>query len=182
MGAKRTAISVGALVAALTIAGCAAESTPPAAHTTPTAAPSPVPTLSARERTHAWVDRRLAGMTLEQKAASLLMVHAPGTDPAPLRALVDQGVGGVILMGDNIPGTPEELRDLTSALHVESDARPWSASTRRAASSSGCRGIPQPIRLSCARRRQRTRRRPSRCGRTCWRHPESTSTSGSSRT
>lgn len=122
MGAKRTAISVGALVAALTIAGCAAESTPPAAHTTPTAAPSPVPTLSAQERTHAWVDRRLAGMTLEQKAASLLMVHAPGTDPAPLRALVDQGVGGVILMGDNIPGTPEELRDLTSALHVESDA------------------------------------------------------------
>lgn len=83
---------------------------------------APIAPPSAAERREAWVDRRLADMTLEQKAASLLMLHAPGTDAAPLRALVDQGVGGVILMGDNIPETPEQLGALTDALQVEGEA------------------------------------------------------------
>lgn len=61
-------------------------------------------------------------MSLEQKAASLLMVHAPGIDPAPLRALVDQGVGGIILMGDNIPDSPDQLRALTGALQTDAQA------------------------------------------------------------
>ena len=61
-------------------------------------------------------------MSIEQKAASLLMVHAPGTDPAPLRDLVDQGVGGLILMGDNIPEGPDQLRALTSALQADAEA------------------------------------------------------------
>ncbi|MET0887220.1 MAG: glycoside hydrolase family 3 N-terminal domain-containing protein [Mycetocola sp.] len=61
-------------------------------------------------------------MSLELKAASLLMVHAPGTDPAPLRDLVDQGVSGLILMGDNIPEGPEQLRTLTSALQTDAQA------------------------------------------------------------
>jgi beta-N-acetylhexosaminidase len=44
-------------------------------------------------------------MTLEQKVASLLILHTPGTDGAAQRAFIDRhGLGGVILMGDNMPG------------------------------------------------------------------------------
>ncbi|KRE23501.1 glycoside hydrolase family 3 N-terminal domain-containing protein [Agromyces sp. Soil535] len=70
----------------------------------------------------AWVDERMSHLTLEQKAASLLMLHAPGTDPAPLLAYVDAGVSGLLLMGDNVPGTPPELAALTSAVQDGQDA------------------------------------------------------------
>lgn len=44
-------------------------------------------------------------MTLEQRIASMLMLHTPGTDPAALRAFVERyRPGGFILMGDNVPG------------------------------------------------------------------------------
>ncbi|KQM15333.1 MULTISPECIES: glycoside hydrolase family 3 N-terminal domain-containing protein [unclassified Plantibacter] len=47
----------------------------------------------------------LASMTLEQRIASMLMLHTPGTDPAALRAFVERyRPGGFILMGDNVPG------------------------------------------------------------------------------
>jgi beta-N-acetylhexosaminidase len=69
------------------------------------------------------VDERLENMTPEQKAASLLMLHAPGTDPAPLRALAEQGIAGLILMGDNVPATPAELLALTDAVQVDPEAR-----------------------------------------------------------
>ena len=69
-----------------------------------------------------WADERMARLTIEQKAASLLMLHAPGTDPAPLRALVDEGVSGLILMGDNVAGTPAELAALTSAVQADPEA------------------------------------------------------------
>lgn len=47
----------------------------------------------------------LSAMTLEQRVASMLMLHAPGTDPASLRAFVERyRPGGFILMGDNVPG------------------------------------------------------------------------------
>ncbi len=54
-------------------------------------------------------------MTVAQKAAALLMLHAPGTDPAPLRSYVDEGVSGLILMGDNVAGDAASLTSLTSA-------------------------------------------------------------------
>ncbi|GGR25388.1 hypothetical protein GCM10010196_19310 [Agromyces mediolanus] len=62
-------------------------------------------------------------MSLEQKAASLLMLHAPGTDPAPLRALAAQGLAGLILMGDNIPDDPAALAALTAAVQSDPEAR-----------------------------------------------------------
>jgi beta-N-acetylhexosaminidase len=43
------------------------------------------------------------------------MLHAPGLDPAPLRALVDAGASGLILMGDNVPGDPAALAALAAA-------------------------------------------------------------------
>lgn len=43
-------------------------------------------------------------MTLEQRIASMLMLHVPGTDAGALRAFVERyEPGGFILMGDNVP-------------------------------------------------------------------------------
>lgn len=89
---------------------------------TPSATPSPSPAPPA-DPVAAWVADRVTEMTLEQKAAALLMLHAPGTDPAPLRALAEQGVSGLILMGDNVPASPAELLALTDAVQVDPDAR-----------------------------------------------------------
>ncbi len=61
-------------------------------------------------------------MTDRERAASLLMLHAPGTDPAAMRELIDQGIAGVILMGDNIPRSEAELVGLTSALQSDPEA------------------------------------------------------------
>lgn len=63
----------------------------------------------------------MSQLTPAQKAAALLMLHAPGTEPAPLRAYVDAGVSGLILMGDNVPAGPAELAALTDAVQGDTD-------------------------------------------------------------
>jgi beta-N-acetylhexosaminidase len=64
-----------------------------------------------------YAEARLATMTLAEKAASLLMIHIPGTDPGPIRSAVDAGgVAGVIYMGDNVPGSVSELATSSAAL------------------------------------------------------------------
>jgi beta-N-acetylhexosaminidase len=97
-----------------------------AAHGSPPLPPPSAPTASATpaaaDPIAAWVDERMSQLTIEQKAAALLMLHAPGTDPAPLRAFVDAGVSGLILMGDNVPGSPPELAAITAALHADPEA------------------------------------------------------------
>jgi beta-N-acetylhexosaminidase len=117
----RRILGAAVVAATLATAGCAAQ--PQAA--APTTAPSTTPatTPPPADPVAAWVTNRLAGMSLEQKAASLLMLHAPGTDLAPLQALAEQGIAGLILMGDNIPATPAELLALTSAVQVDPEAR-----------------------------------------------------------
>ena len=82
----------------------------------PAATPAPVDPIAE------WVDERMSQLTIEQKAAALLMVHAPGTDPASLRAYVDAGVSGLILMGDNVPAGPAELAALTAAVQGDPEA------------------------------------------------------------
>lgn len=84
--------------------------------------PVPSPTSAPSDPVAAWVDERMSQLTIEQKAAALLMVHAPGTDPAPLRAYVDAGVSGLILMGDNVPAGPAELGALTAAVQTDPEA------------------------------------------------------------
>jgi beta-N-acetylhexosaminidase len=119
----RRILGVAIAATVLALSGCAAQpprSTPAPsapASTPPATTPPPVDPVAA------WVKARVAGMTLEQKAAGLLMLHAPGTDPAPLRALAEQGIAGLILMGDNIPGSPAELLALTTAVQVDPEAR-----------------------------------------------------------
>ena len=64
-----------------------------------------------------YVENTLESMTLEQKIRSLIMANQPGTDPAALQAFVTSNqLGGFIVMGSNVPETPEELSGITSAL------------------------------------------------------------------
>lgn len=101
------------------LAGCAGPAPAPGAAPTPTPTPTPSSTPSSPSE---WAEERVDAMTVEQKAASLLMLHAPGTDPAPLRALIDEGIAGVILMGDNMPADEASLAALTGALQVDPEA------------------------------------------------------------
>lgn len=115
------------------LAGCAG-ATPQAASGTASASrsgtgsaspPTPHGSQPAPDPAAASVDARLANMTLRQKVASLFMLHAPGTDPAALRGFVDRyGLGGLILMGDNIPATPDALAAQTAALRASDPALP----------------------------------------------------------
>jgi beta-N-acetylhexosaminidase len=57
---------------------------------------------------------RLSTLTLEQKIATMLMVHAPGLDPAAWAATAASGVGGMILMGDNVPAPEGDLAAFTA--------------------------------------------------------------------
>jgi beta-N-acetylhexosaminidase len=67
-----------------------------------------------------YATKALEGMSLEQKIRSLLVVHAPGTNVATLQAfMVVHGAGGFILMGNNVPSSPEELASLTAALSLD---------------------------------------------------------------
>lgn len=114
-----TAGAIGALAAGL-LSGCAPAprgdagttgSDPVAKRVSAPAAPDPI-------ALH--IEQRLDSMTLAQKLAALVMVHVPGTDPATIRAVVDPlGLGGVILMADNVPGDAAATAQLTSALHAD---------------------------------------------------------------
>lgn len=106
-----------ALLGVAALAGCAGPAPAPGAAPTPTPTPTAAPSTPSE-----WAEERVDAMTVEQKAASLLMLHAPGTDPAPLRALIDEGIAGVILMGDNMPADEASLADLTNALQVDPEA------------------------------------------------------------
>jgi beta-N-acetylhexosaminidase len=67
-----------------------------------------------------YVEQRLNAMTLEQKLGSLVMIHVPGIDPVAIRAAVERDqLGGVILMGDNLPGDAIATATLTGALHAD---------------------------------------------------------------
>ncbi|MDX2025062.1 glycoside hydrolase family 3 N-terminal domain-containing protein [Microcella sp.] len=65
-------------------------------------------------------DQRIAAMTPEQKLAALVMIHVPGTDAGSIRAVIDaHGLGGVILMGDNVAGPASSVAALTAGLSTD---------------------------------------------------------------
>lgn len=109
--------------AAIALAGCV---TGAPVENTPTSTPPPPGRhlASAPEKVvdpdMVYANERLAGMTLPQKVACLFVLHYPGTDAGAIRAFIDgYGLGGVILMGDNIPGTPAELAGITAGLSAD---------------------------------------------------------------
>ncbi|QNA94179.1 glycoside hydrolase family 3 protein [Microbacterium sp. Se63.02b] len=58
-------------------------------------------------------------MTVAEQASTVVMGHVAGTDPAALRAYMESGLGGFILMGANIPESEAALQGLTSALTLD---------------------------------------------------------------
>jgi len=100
------------------------ESMPPSAPVDtglPSATASPTPTPEPIDPVQEYADARLATMTLQQKIASMFMLHVPGTDPAVIRSFVDRyQPGGLILMGDNVPSPPEGLSTLVPLLSSDS--------------------------------------------------------------
>lgn len=107
----RATLRVPAIIAAaaltLGLLGCGAAPVPARTPTAPTTA----------ELAAGYAEDRLATMTLPEKVASLLMLSRPGTDAGPLRSFVDShGLGGLILMGNNVPGSVGELAALTKGV------------------------------------------------------------------
>lgn len=113
MARRRAAAGVALLVVAL--AGCAI--TPPTIGQPPR--PWAETTVAALDPLTLYVEARLDAMTLEQKIASLLMVHVGGTSPGPIRGYIDAtGVGGVIYMADNV-ASAEQLAATTAGLSAD---------------------------------------------------------------
>ena len=90
----------------------------PAAPTT-SAAPAVTASPSSGADSRSGVREIVSRMDLAQQAACVVMGNVPGSDPAPMRAMMGGGFGGFILMGSNIPATPEELHSMTAALTVD---------------------------------------------------------------
>lgn len=118
---------------------------PPAA---PTAAPAAVPTRSptavpdgaaapsaSQPRATTWgpslADWSRAGdlvaeMTVQQQAGQVIVATYPGLEP-PVEMIRELGLGGVILLGDNVPsgpGSADALREITDRLQQAND-RPY---------------------------------------------------------
>ena len=115
---KRMLLAVLLLIVFALPAGCqkqGGEPTQPTAPAptilpTPTPEPSPTPTPDR-------VGEALAGMTVEQKAAQLLVAGIEGTEPGEdaVQAIQGYQVGGVILFGRNVESA-EQLAALTNGL------------------------------------------------------------------
>lgn len=99
---NRTALAAFLILPLLLVPTACASATVGGSHATQTPSATPTPPPVAEPDA---AETALAAMTLEQKISSLLMLHTPGTDGAALRGFVDQyQLGGLILMGDNMPG------------------------------------------------------------------------------
>ncbi|MEZ0141906.1 hypothetical protein AB1285_05705 [Microbacterium sp. NRRL B-14842] len=107
-----------ALTALITAVGAGAAASSSAAPSSP---PADVVTVQAADgdglRDHAAA--LVAEMSTAEQASSIVMGHIGGSDPAALRAYMQSGLGGFILMGGNIPESESELRALTAALTID---------------------------------------------------------------
>lgn len=63
-------------------------------------------------------------MTVAEQASTVVMGHVAGTDPVALRAYMESGLGGFIIMGSNVPSSETELQALTAALTTDPSLPP----------------------------------------------------------
>ncbi|MGO2747534.1 glycoside hydrolase family 3 N-terminal domain-containing protein [Microbacterium sp.] len=118
---KGHVLTAALLVTVLGLCGCAPtgdqpqDSTQPTVTTTPSPTPEPTPLTPLEQAAE-----QVAQMTPAEQAAMVVMGAAPGTDAAALADYVSAGPNGVILMGDNVPATPAELRSIADAIHSAS--------------------------------------------------------------
>ncbi|SJM51057.1 Beta-hexosaminidase [Frigoribacterium sp. JB110] len=82
-----------------------------------TTSPTPTPTSSPAERA-------VADMSVEDRAASVVMGTVATTDVTTLNDYMAHGYGGFILMSENVPATADELREVTSSLVVDEGMPP----------------------------------------------------------
>ncbi|MGW8481504.1 glycoside hydrolase family 3 N-terminal domain-containing protein [Microbacterium sp. NPDC055903] len=120
----RRALAAGLLVLLLGSAGCASPGEPSVDEGRPTAASSPSPTPSPTPPTALELaEQRIAQLPVAEQAALVVMGYHPGTDGTALAGYLGTGPASLILMGPNIPATPEQLRAITDAIHAgHSDA------------------------------------------------------------
>ncbi len=103
--------------AALCASPAAGASTVPstAASRTPTAASSVAEPTGPAAHATALVKE----MSVDEQASAVVMGHVSGTDPSALRAYMQSGLGGFILMGANIPDSESQLQALTAAMTID---------------------------------------------------------------
>ena len=108
-------VSLALLVGVSALAGCTPPPSPAA--TSPiTSRPTPPPVDPVQQ----YADDRLSVMTLDEKIRSMIMAHQPGLDATGLGQYASgQGLGGLILMGDNIPGSVNDLGAMTATMAGE---------------------------------------------------------------
>jgi len=119
----RTSLATGA-AAALAVGALGVAPAADAATSTPGESQAPAGEVVVIPGTAASVTTRaaaaVAAMSLNERAASVIMGHIPTTDRGVLRDyMATTGVGGFILMGANVPGTEDRLREITAALTVD---------------------------------------------------------------
>lgn len=114
------ALRIGAiaLLSVIALAGCTASPASPSPSSSAGAEVRPAP--EPVDPVQQYADDRLSVMTLDEKIRSMLMIHLPGLDAAHLGAIARaEGVGGLILMGDNVPEPADVLASLTPLLSTE---------------------------------------------------------------
>jgi beta-N-acetylhexosaminidase len=113
-GSRRLGVLFVAGALAVLLGGCVAAPPPRPAPWKPRLA------VAQADPVKAYAAARLAGMTLPEKVAALLMIHVPGTDPGSIRGVVDStGVSGIIDMGDNVPGSAAALAAVNAQLSAD---------------------------------------------------------------
>jgi beta-N-acetylhexosaminidase len=119
--AALAALSLGAPVAA---ASASRSDATPGADTSASGA-TVVVAPAAHDALRALAAERVAAMSLRERAASVVMGHVAGTDPAVLRAyMAASEIGGFILMGANVPADEDVLRDITAGLTLDPELPP----------------------------------------------------------
>lgn len=106
---------LAAVAVVVALAGC--EATPSTLDRVPE--PWAASAVAESDPLSEYVEARLGAMTLEQKIASLFMIHVAGHEAGPIRAAIDaSGVAGVIVMGDNVASV-EQVAALTAGLSAD---------------------------------------------------------------
>ena len=121
----RTLALTAAVAAMVALTGCTAAAPAPSAAPSTAAAAGAArrlgtfPVLSPEARIRLYAASRLQSMSLEQKIASMFVVHVPGADPAQVQGyLAASGAAGVLLLGDNVPGSTEQTAAFTAAVQT----------------------------------------------------------------
>lgn len=119
---------MGAVIVVIAMAGVAPSASAVVAPASSAAAASAADDPSAAIRVVAGDDAAraeraaalVAAMTPRQKAGAVVMGHVPSTDPATVRAYMEQtGAGGFIVMGANVAGSESALRALAQSATLD---------------------------------------------------------------